>query len=125
MRSDNRTNEELRPIKVQRGFAEAAAGSVLISAGKTTVLCTASVVEELPKWMPRDATSGWITAEYRMLPGSTSPRSNRGDRPDGRSTEIQRLIGRALRAVADLELLGPRSIYLDCDVICADGGTRT
>ena len=125
IRSDNRRSDELRPITVQKNFAKAAAGSVLISAGQTMVLCTASITEEIPKWMPKDSTKGWITAEYRMLPGSTAPRSPRSDRPDGRATEIQRLIGRSLRAVADLEALGPRSVYCDCDVICADGGTRT
>ncbi len=124
-RTDQRREDELRPISYQKNFAGAAAGSVLISAGKTTVLCTASITEEIPKWMPKDSTKGWITAEYRMLPGSTAPRSPRGDRPDGRATEIQRLIGRSLRAIADLESLGPRSVYCDCDVICADGGTRT
>ncbi len=125
MRIDQREANELRPISVQRGFAAAANGSVLISAGNTQILCAASIVEELPKWLPKDSKQGWITAEYRMLPGSTSPRSPRGDRPDGRATEIQRLIGRSLRAVADLDALGPRTVYLDCDVIRADGGTRT
>jgi len=124
-RIDNRRADELRPITFQKNFAASAAGSLLISAGKTMILCTASIVEELPKWMPKDSTKGWITAEYRMLPGSTAPRSPRSDRPDGRATEIQRLIGRSLRAIADLEALGPRSVYCDCDVICADGGTRT
>jgi ribonuclease PH len=125
MRSDQRQNDELRPIVVRRHFMEASPGSVLIAAGKTTVLCSASVAEELPKWMPKDSTKGWLTAEYRMLPGSTNPRSPRSDRPDGRATEIQRLIGRSLRSVIDLEKLGPRTIYLDCDVLQADGGTRT
>ena len=124
-RIDNRRTDELRPLTFRKNFAGAAAGSVLISAGKTMVLCTASILEELPKWMPKDSAKGWITAEYRMLPGSTTPRSPRSDRPDGRATEIQRLIGRSLRAIADLEHLGPRSVYCDCDVICADGGTRT
>ncbi|MCL2305519.1 MAG: ribonuclease PH [Planctomycetaceae bacterium] len=124
-RIDNRHLDELRPITLQKNFAASAAGSVLISAGKTMILCTASITEEIPKWMPKDSTKGWITAEYRMLPGSTAPRSPRSDRPDGRATEIQRLIGRSLRAIADLEALGPRSVYCDCDVICADGGTRT
>ena len=99
-------------------------GSVLISAGGTTVLCTASLVEKLPSWMD-PAAGGWLTAEYRMLPGSTSPRSSRSDRPDGRATEIQRLIGRSLRSVAKLAEFGGRTLYLDCDVIRADGGTRT
>ena len=125
MRRDNRKKGELRPLKVERGFVSAAQGSVLISAGKTTVLCTASVVGELPKWISPDLAKGWITAEYRMLPGSTRPRTPRSDRPDGRSTEIQRLIGRALRSVVQLEKLGPRTIYIDCEVLYADGGTRT
>ena len=123
-RSDQRNNAELRPIHIQRPFPTAAPGSLVISAGETVVLCTASVVEQLPSWK-QDDTSGWLTAEYRMLPASTSPRSNRSDRPDGRATEIQRLIGRSLRAVVDLEAVGPRTIYVDCDVLKADGGTRT
>jgi ribonuclease PH len=125
MRIDNRRNDELRPITVKRHFIEATPGSVLISAGKTTVLCSASITEELPKWMPNDSTQGWLTAEYRMLPGSTNPRTPRNDKPDGRATEIQRLIGRSLRSVIDLEKVGPRTIYIDCDVLQADGGTRT
>ncbi len=124
-RLNQRANDELRPITAQRNFLPTAPGSVLISFGKTTVLCTASIVEELPRWMPKDSTKGWLTAEYRMLPGSTNPRSPRSDKPDGRATEIQRLIGRSLRAVVDLEQLGPRTIYIDCDVLQADGGTRT
>ena len=125
MRSDQRQNDELRPVVVQRHFLATTSGSVLISAGKTTVLCSASISEELPRWMPKDSTKGWLTAEYRMLPGSTQPRTPRSDRPDGRATEIQRLIGRSLRSVLDLEKVGPRTIYLDCDVLQADGGTRT
>jgi ribonuclease PH len=125
MRSDHRQNDELRPIVVRRHFMESSPGSVLISAGKTTVLCSASISDELPKWMPKDSTKGWLTAEYRMLPGSTSPRSPRSDRPDGRATEIQRLIGRSLRSVINLEKLTQRTVYLDCDVLQADGGTRT
>ncbi|MDR1963541.1 MAG: ribonuclease PH [Planctomycetaceae bacterium] len=125
MRSDNRRNDELRPITIKRHFIESTPGSVLISAGKTTVLCSASITEELPKWMPKDATQGWLTAEYRMLPGSTNPRTPRNDKPDGRATEIQRLIGRSLRSVVNLEKLGLRTVYIDCDVLQADGGTRT
>ncbi|MDR2115462.1 MAG: ribonuclease PH, partial [Planctomycetaceae bacterium] len=125
MRSDNRRNDELRTITIKRCFVEATPGSVLISAGKTVVLCSASIGEELPKWMPRDSVRGWITAEYRMLPGSTNPRTPRNDKPDGRATEIQRLIGRSLRSVIDLEKLGQRTLYIDCDVLQADGGTRT
>ena len=123
-RPDKRGNADLRPIRVQRPFPTAAPGSLVISAGETTVLCTASIAEQLPSWK-QDATSGWLTSEYRMLPASTSPRSIRSDRPDGRATEIQRLIGRSLRAVVDLEAIGPRTIYVDCDVLKADGGTRT
>jgi len=126
-RGDGRNLDETRPIKIQRGFTNAP-GSVLISSGETAVLCTASVVEDAPEWMKRGdkpLTKGWITAEYRMLPGSTKTRKPRQDRPDGRATEIQRLIGRSLRAVFDAEALGPRTVYLDCDVLQADGGTRT
>ncbi|MCL2742803.1 MAG: ribonuclease PH [Planctomycetaceae bacterium] len=129
MRPDNRKNDELRLITVQRNFTGAAPGCVLISAGDTAVLCSASITEELPPWMKRNATpestKGWLTAEYRMLPGSTSPRTSRSDKPDGRATEIQRLIGRSLRSVVNLEQLGQRTIYIDCDVLRADGGTRT
>lgn len=126
MRFDNRATDQLRPIRVERGFTKATAGSILISAGRTTVLCTASIDENLPKWM-KSVDRGWVTAEYNMLPGSTSPRKSRdrGGNIDGRTTEIQRLIGRSLRAVVNLEALGPRSIYVDCDVLEADGGTRT
>ena len=123
-RADGRSRDALRQIKVVRNFVGAAPGSVLISAGGTAVLCTASLVEKLPPWMD-PASGGWLTAEYRMLPGSTSPRSNRSDRPDGRATEIQRLIGRSLRSVARLSEFGGRTLYLDCDVVRADGGTRT
>ena len=123
-RADGRSRDALRQIKVVRNFVGAAPGSVLISAGGTAVLCTASLVEKLPSWMD-PASGGWLTAEYRMLPGSTSPRSNRSDRPDGRATEIQRLIGRSLRSVARLSEFGGRTLYLDCDVVRADGGTRT
>jgi len=123
-RPDLRGFSELRPIRVERSFPTAAPGSVLISAGNTIVLCTASVTENLPPWM-KEKTSGWMTAEYRMHPASTVPRSERRDRPDGRATEIQRLIGRSMRAIVDLEQLGPRTLTIDCDVLKADGGTRT
>ena len=127
-RIDGRLFDQTRTISIQRGFTSAA-GSVLISSGKTRALCTASVVEEVPAWMKREGseapTRGWLTAEYRMLPGSTQTRKPRQDRPDGRATEIQRLIGRSLRAVFDAEALGPRTVYLDCDILQADGGTRT
>lgn len=127
MRIDQRTASDLRPIQIQRGFTGVAPGSVLIKAGRTTVLCTASVEEGLPPWkMKQDNPSGWVTAEYSMLPGSTAPRKNRErSKVDGRTTEIQRLIGRSLRAVVDFEALGPRTITVDCDVLEADGGTRT
>ena len=127
MRHDGRQPDELRPIIVQRHFTGAVPGSVLIKAGKTTVLCTASVCEELPPWMKKNPNpSGWVTAEYNMLPGSTSPRKPRErSQVDGRTNEIQRLIGRSLRAVVDLVALGPRMITVDCDVLEADGGTRT
>lgn len=127
MRSDNRTAADIRPIQIQRGFASAAPGSLLISAGKTTILCTASVEEFVPPWkLDPENPSGWLTAEYNMLPGSTSPRKRRDrSKVDGRTTEIQRLIGRSLRAVVDFEALGARTITIDCDVVQADGGTRT
>ena len=124
-RHDGRRADELRPLKIRRKYTRPAAGSVLITAGRTTVLCTASVDESVPPWL-KDKGQGWITAEYSMLPGSTSPRKQRErSKTDGRTTEIQRLIGRSLRAVIDLEALGPRTIVLDCDVLEADGGTRT
>jgi ribonuclease PH len=125
MRNDRRRANQLRPIKIKRRYTRNAPGSVLISAGRTTVLCTASIETSVPPWMA-NSESGWITAEYNMLPGSTSPRKRRDRmKVDGRTTEIQRLIGRSLRAVADLKALGPRSIVVDCDVLEADGGTRT
>ncbi|HEV3022524.1 MAG TPA: ribonuclease PH, partial [Pirellulales bacterium] len=126
MRPDGRRPDELRPLKIKRRFTRAAAGSVLIQAGRTTVLCTASVAPDVPPWMKGEGR-GWITAEYNMLPGSTSPRKprERDGKVDGRTTEIQRLIGRSLRAVADLQALGERSVTVDCEVLEADGGTRT
>jgi len=125
MRHDGRAADELRPLVIERGYTRPAAGSVLIRAGRTTVLCTASVDAKVPDWMAGKGR-GWITAEYSMLPGSTSPRKRRDvGKVDGRTTEIQRLIGRSLRAVVDLDALGERSIFLDCDVLEADGGTRT
>jgi len=126
MRHDSRQPDELRPIKITRGFTSAAPGSVLIQTGRTTVLSTASVQPQVPAWMAGQAR-GWVTAEYAMLPGSTSPRKQRerGGRIDGRSTEIQRLVGRSLRAIVDLDLLGERTVTVDCDVLEADGGTRT
>ncbi|HEY3967772.1 MAG TPA: ribonuclease PH [Planctomycetaceae bacterium] len=126
-RRDGRLPPDLRPISIVRGYTRAAPGSVLIRAGETIVLCTASVDESLPPWMKKDQARGWVTAEYNMLPGSTAPRKprERAGKVDGRTTEIQRLIGRSLRAVVDLEALGPRQVTVDCDVLQADGGTRT
>lgn len=125
MRHDGRTPEQLRPLRITRGFTRTSPGSVLVQAGGTTVLCTASVDRKVPEWMAGKGR-GWLTAEYSMLPGSTSPRKKRErEKLDGRTTEIQRLIGRSFRAVADLDALGERSIVVDCDVLEADGGTRT
>ena len=126
MRSDHRQPDQIRPTTIERGYTQSAPGSVLIQCGRTTVLCTASVDAHVPAWMAGRGR-GWITAEYSMLPGSTRPRKRRERGPlvDGRSSEIQRLVGRSLRAVADLSLLGERTITIDCDVLEADGGTRT
>jgi ribonuclease PH len=126
MRHDQRQADQLRPIKIKRRFTRSAAGSVLVEAGRTVVLCTASIAAEVPPWMAEEQR-GWVTAEYGMLPGSTSPRKqrDRGRGPEGRTSEIQRLIGRSLRAVTDLSALGRRTIAIDCDVLEADGGTRT
>jgi len=125
-RRDGRQTNELRPPKINRRYTRASPGSVLYQAGGTTVLCTASIDEQVPPWM-KGQGRGWVTAEYNMLPGSTSPRKrrDRDGRVDGRTTEIQRLIGRSLRAVSDLAALGERTITVDCDVLEADGGTRT
>jgi len=127
MRRDGRQADDLRPLTFVRDYTEMAAGSVLVSMGKTRVLCTASVDERVPPWM-RGKGTGWVTAEYSMLPGSTPERSNREvnkGKPSGRTQEIQRLIGRALRSVTDMKLMGERQILVDCDVLQADGGTRT
>jgi ribonuclease PH len=117
---------QLRTVSIQRHFTDQTPGSVLYRCGNTIVLCTASLENKVPDWMAGKG-KGWITAEYNMLPGSTSPRKNRerGGKVDGRTTEIQRLIGRSFRAVADLKKLGERSLTIDCDVLQADGGTRT
>jgi ribonuclease PH len=116
---------ELRPVKIKRGYTRHSPGSVLFQAGGTTVLCTASVEPKVPDWL-KGKGKGWITAEYNMLPHSTTPRKARERaKLDGRTTEIQRLIGRSLRSIADLKALGERSIQVDCDVLEADGGTRT
>jgi ribonuclease PH len=127
MRHDDRAPDELRPIIVHRAYTGNVPGSVLIQAGRTTVLCTASIDEAVPAWKADPAKpTGWVTAEYSMLPGSTSPRKKRErGQIDGRSQEIQRLIGRSLRAIVDMAALGPRTITVDCDVLEADGGTRT
>ncbi|MBQ9456812.1 MAG: ribonuclease PH [Thermoguttaceae bacterium] len=127
MRPDDRPTDELRPITITHHFTNKTPGSILIRAGETMVLCTASISDKLPPWMNPEELRGWVTAEYSMMPGSTSPRKSRdrNGKVDGRSTEIQRLVGRSLRAVVDLELLGQRLITLDCDVLQADGGTRT
>ena len=127
MRSDGRAADELRPITFERDFTEMAEGSVLVSFGRTRVLCTASVDPDVPRWMKGRGT-GWVTAEYSMLPGSSPERVNREaarGRQSGRTQEIQRLIGRSLRAVIDAAKLGERQVICDCDVLQADGGTRT
>ncbi|MDI6772304.1 MAG: ribonuclease PH [bacterium] len=124
-RADGRAADELRPVEIVRGFIPHAEGSVLITLGQTRVVCTATVEERLPPWL-RGAGQGWITAEYGMLPRSTHERTPRDPgRQGGRTQEIQRLIGRSLRAAVDLQKLGDRTITVDCDVIQADGGTRT
>jgi len=122
----NCRSSELRSVRIKRRFTRQSPGSVLYQAGGTTVLCTASIDSGIPPWLAGQG-KGWITAEYNMLPGSTQPRKQRerGGKVDGRTTEIQRLIGRSLRAVADLTALGERLITVDCDVLEADGGTRT
>jgi ribonuclease PH len=122
MRPDGRTTDQLRPLSFERDFTDMADGSVLVKFGRTHVLCTASVEEEVPRWM-RSTGKGWVTAEYNMLPGSSPERIRR--RVSGRDQEIQRLIGRSLRAVVDMVALGEVSITVDCDVLQADGGTRT
>lgn len=126
-RSDNRLPAQLRPVKITPDFIGTAEGSVLIEVGNTRVICTASIEETVPQFM-RNTGKGWISSEYSMLPRSTltrTPREVSKGRPSGRTHEIQRLIGRSLRAVADLAKLGERTIWIDCDVIQADGGTRT
>jgi ribonuclease PH len=127
-RVDSRTHTELRPIKMETGFHSMSEGSVLIRAGKTIVLCTASIEERVPAFLEGKG-KGWLTAEYQMHPRSNpnrrEARDGRGKAPSGRTQEIQRLIGRALRAAVDLDNLGERTIALDCDVLEADGGTRT
>ena len=125
-RNDGRSAGELRPIVITPGFVRTATGSCLIEAGGTRVICTASVDEDVPRWMQGQGR-GWVTAEYSMLPASTGDRKKRDiskGRLDGRTVEIQRLIGRALRGIVDFEALGERTVWIDCDVLEADGGTR-
>ncbi len=125
-RNDGRTPDQLRPTTITPGFVPTATGSALIQQGETRVICTASVEDSVPKWMAGRGT-GWVTAEYGMLPASTGQRKQRDatkGKPDGRGVEIQRLIGRSLRGVVDFEALGERTVWLDCDVLTADGGTR-
>jgi len=128
-RSDGRPPDEIRPLNFELNVAPYASGSVLVSMGKTRVICAVTIEEAVPRWMKEQGvTGGWLTAEYSMLPYSTQPRKARDiakGRIDGRSIEIQRLIGRSLRAVMDLEKLGSRTVWVDCDVLQADGGTRT
>jgi ribonuclease PH len=126
MRADGRRPDELRLLDVQPDFLEQPHGCVLYAQGNTVVLCTAMLEEDLPRWL-RGKGRGWLTAEYSMLPASTGERIQRAvsrGRPDGRTVEIQRLIGRSLRAIFDFEALGERTLWLDCDVLQADGGTR-
>ena len=127
MRKDGRAADQLRPVSFERDYTEFAAGSVLVSFGKTKVLCTASVDDDVPRWL-RGTGRGWVTAEYSLLPGSTGERVAREaakGKQSGRTQEIQRLIGRALRAVTDLTAMAEVQIVVDCDVLQADGGTRT
>ena len=125
-RSYERPPDGLRPVEIEPGFVRSATGSALISMGETRVICTASWQPGVPKWLGGTGR-GWVTAEYGMLPASTGDRKQRDvskGRPDGRTVEIQRLIGRSLRGVVDFKALGERTIYVDCDVLTADGGTR-
>src|SRR6202051_36530 len=126
-RFDGRADDELRPITFERDYTEMAAGSVLVTFGRTRVLCTASVDEHVPRWM-KNTGKGWVTAEYSMLPGASPERIDREaakGKQSGRTVEIQRLIGRSLRAVTDMVVLGQPRVVVDCDVLQADGGTRT
>ena len=125
-RFDGRKSDDLRPVTFRRCFTSSAPGSVLVEFGSTKVLCTAMIAHEVPKWL-EGRGQGWVTAEYGMLPGSTQERKQRerAGKTDGRTAEIQRLIGRAIRSIVDMELLGEKTIWLDCDVLEADGGTRT
>jgi ribonuclease PH len=127
MRTDGRPPDQLRPVKVTRQFTQVPAGSVLWEQGRTIILCTASVTPELPPWFPETRPGGWVTAEYVMLPASTPQRKGwpKTGHTDSRGTEIQRLIGRCVRGVIDLSKIGPHTIAIDCQVLQADGGTRT
>ncbi len=124
IRSDGRSGDELRKVNISRGYTEMTPGSVLIEMGRTRVLCTAGIDPSVPRWL-KDTGKGWVTSEYSMLPGSSVERISRSSINGGRTKEIQRLIGRSLRAVVDLEKLGEISVRVDCDVLQADGGTRT
>src|SRR5690242_21325810 len=127
MRTDNRRSDQMRPVEIETGYLKTAEGSALISVGNTRVLCTASIEDGVPPFL-RGSGKGWVTAEYSMLPRATlkrTPREVTKGRPSGRTHEIQRLIGRSLRAAVDLAALGERSVLVDCDVLQADGGTRT
>jgi ribonuclease PH len=123
MRTDRDANT-LRPVRITRGFTEMTPGSVLMEMGRTRVLCTVSLDDEVPPWM-RDSGNGWVTAEYAMLPGASPERIRRSSVSGGRTKEIQRLIGRSLRAAVDVGVMGPLTARIDCDVLQADGGTRT
>jgi len=126
MRTDGRRTDQLRPVKLEIGYTRWAEGSVLVTQGDTVVLCNATVDEQLPPWMMRAREErGWVTGEYAMLPRSTHTRTQRETTPQARTQEIRRLIGRSLRTAVRLELLGRRQIIVDCDVLQADGGTRT
>jgi len=127
MRADGRKNDQMRSVKITRNYTKYAEGSVLIEVGDTKVICTASIEDKVPPFI-KGTGEGWITSEYSMLPRSTQTRKPRDvskGKPDGRTVEIQRLIGRALRSIVDLKALGEKTIWIDCDVIQADGGTRT
>src|SRR5262245_11311297 len=127
MRKDGRANDQLRPVTITRGFTQTPAGSVLWKQGGTVVLCTASITQDVPPWFKEDRPGGWLTADYVMLPGSTPQWKDwrRIGHTDSRGTEIQRIIGRSIRAVVDLSKIGPHTLHIDCQVLQADGGTRT